>query len=428
VRRGATARTTRTLPALLLVALLLAAGCAAAATPTTAPPPSPSPTPSPTPSVHPTPSPTSAPSATPRASPAPPDDAFPPQLATELQATLDAVREKERIPGVEVAVLRPDGRLWVATSGLADLGARRPVTPDTVFVVASVTKTFVAALVLELASEGRLDLDDPLSRWLPAWPNAGRITVRQLLGHTSGIRDFFESAALRRALDADHSRAWTAGEVLRYVGRPYFAPGEGYHYSNTNYVLLGLVAERASGRPVADEIRRRFLAPLGLDRTWFQAFEKPRDGVRAHGYEGKPPAPRDVTGDSAYLPFTSLATAVGTAGAMVSTAGDLARWAGALYGGQVLPPGALEAMLTFTERPTYHYAYGLGAISARIGALEAWGHGGRLSGFTATVRYFPRARLTIVALTNQARVNPDVVVTALLRLIPRYESRHHAHR
>lgn len=448
-RRGEPMRGGRTWPTLLVV-LLLAAGCTATGTPdrTTGTPDrttgsgvsaAPSPTAAPTPAATPastrtpvrasptpvalTPSPRPTPGPTPSLSPPPtprPERTVPPELAAELQAVLDATREKQAIPGVQVAVLWPDGRLWVGTSGLADLGARQPVTPDTLFAVGSITKTFVAALVLQLAAEGRLGLDDPLSRWLPAFPNAERISVRQLLGHTSGVRDFFENATLLRALDADRGRAWTAAEVLRYVGGPYFAPGADYRYSNTNYVLLGLVVEGVTGRSVAEEVRRRFLAPLELRSTYLQTGERPVSGPRAHGYAGTKTAPRDVGDGSRYLPFTSLATAVGTAGAIVSTAEDLARWADALYRGRVLPAGALVEMLDFQPRPKYHYAYGLGALSSRVGILEAWGHGGRLSGFTASVRYFPRARLTIAVLTNQERVNSDVVVAAFLEEVPRY--------
>ena len=167
------------------------------------------------------------------------------------------------MPGVSVAIIFPDGTTWVGTSGMADVAARTPVTPDTAFAIASISKTFTAALILALVDEGRIDLETAgRRRTCPSSRSTAGITVRQLLDHTSGLHDFFFHPAIDKALLLDDRvGAGTRPRRSGTSGKPYFKPGQGWHYSNTNYLVLGLLAERVGGAPLADQLRDALLRP-----------------------------------------------------------------------------------------------------------------------------------------------------------------------
>ena len=194
-----------------------------------------------------------------------------PQTRLALQARLDRLRERYGIPGISVAIVLPDGAMWSGVSGMADIQTRSPVTRNTSFAIASVSKTFTAALILALAEDGIVDLDAPVRRYLPAVKKISvKIKVRQLLDHTSGLHDFFFHPSIDHALLSQPARRWSAAASLKYLGKAYSEPGKRWHYSNTNFLLLGMVAEAAAKKPLADQVRERFLEPLGLDDTLYQ--------------------------------------------------------------------------------------------------------------------------------------------------------------
>jgi D-alanyl-D-alanine carboxypeptidase len=312
-----------------------------------------------------------------------------------------------------VAIRLADGTSWVGVAGWRQLSPRRRVDADTVFSIASITKTFVTAVVMQLVDEGRLSLDDRLSRFVPDFPRARRITIRQLLGHTSGVYNYFEDPGYNRDIYRDTWRAWSVPEILRWVQRPYCQPGECFHYSNTNFILLGLVVEDLTGERLSTVIRRRLLRPLGLEHTVFQVDEPtPRDRARGHLWGGGDLFV-DQTGDSRALPHTSGASAAWAAGAMASTASDLARWAEALYGGRVVAPELLDQMLTFRKRDRY----GLGTRTAIFDGRRAVGHGGSLRGYEDAMWYFPVEGATIVVLSNRGLYDPDRTVRLIARAL-----------
>lgn len=369
------------------------------------------------------------PSELPPASVAPNPSSGPPRppntrraLEERLQAQLDRTRARLGIPGVAVTLILPDGSTWSGASGLAAVATRTPVTPDTAFAFASMTKTFTSAVVLQLVAEGRLRLADRAADLLPPLPVAidRRITVGMLLNHTSGLADYFLNPKIDPPLQRRPSVAWTPDDALRYLGKRRSPPGGSFFYSNTNYLLLGLVVERVTGRSLAAEIRSRLLEPNGLDATWYQAAEPSRPTL-AHGYRlpGKKRnvTPVDLADGSGIAPFTSVVTAAGGAGAMAGTTGDLARWARALYGGRVLGPEGTALLLSGfrTARgylPGVTYGYGVQALS--IDGHPSLGHSGRLLGFRGAVRHFPIDGLTIAVLSNQSRADPALIVRALL--------------
>ena len=328
-------------------------------------------------------------------------------LAQELQLALDRARRAGQVPGLTLAVRLPDGKTW---SGASDLRTAEPATPHTLFTLASVSKPFIAALTLRLAEDGVLNLDDPLSRWVDGVTNGDRITIRHLLGHTSGVRDLFgEDRSLIAALMSDPERRWRPQEVLAYVGAPYWEPGTGWAYSNSNYLLLGMVIERATGGTVGEALRELVLDPLALEDTFLQPDEVPR-GALANGHSH----PADTlygrafvtTDQSEYRPDAAWASSLWTAGGMVSSADDLVRWTDALFGGRVLEDGSLDVML----RVNPHGDYGLGVARKELGGRTAWGHSGMLRGFTTLMLHFPREDISLVVLANQDRANLDDVL------------------
>ncbi|MEX1170833.1 MAG: serine hydrolase domain-containing protein [Chloroflexota bacterium] len=340
-----------------------------------------------------------------------------------LTQRLGTLRATYGMPGVSAAILFPDGTMWRATSGFADVATKRRLTADTEFAVASISKTFLAALILVLDDEGGLDVETPATTYLPDLAIDPTITIRQLLDHTSGLHDYFYDPDIDRALLADRTRVWTAEEALSHVGMPYFEPGAGWHYSNTNYVVLGQVAEAVGGAPLAEQLRTRFLAPLGLDHTHYQGVEKPLGPVaRAYRFSGPGLRLRPIplSDRSNIVPFTSVVTAAGSAGSIASTADDLVIWARALYGGRVLSPASLTAMVadvavTAPFKPSI--PYGLGVQAATVDGRPTLGHSGRLLGSRTVVRWLPDQGMAIAVLTNQSRNDPNLVARALLRVV-----------
>ncbi len=354
------------------------------------------------------------PGASPAASPAPSAVvALDPALAGALQRVVDASQARIPAPGISVAVHLADGRTWSGVAGDRQLSPRRPVTQDTVFAIASITKTFVTAVVMQLVDEGQVSLDDRLSRYLPRFPRARDIRIRDLLGHTSGVFDYFGNPAYARRVFADRDRAWTTPEILRFVLDPYCEPGACFHYSNTNFVLLGLVIEGITGKELSAVIRARLLDPLGLEHTVFQPDEAtPRNAAHGHLWGGGSRF-YDQSGRGRVLPHRSASSVAWAAGAMASTASDLARWADALYGGDVVSQGSLDAMLTFRRREEY----GLGTRTRIFQGHRAVGHLGGIRGYELAMWHFPEDGATIVVLTNRGLFSTDRTVKLLARTL-----------
>ncbi len=346
-------------------------------------------------------------------------------LIAELDAQLDRLRATYGIPGAAVAIVFADGSVWHGESGLADIAAGRAVTADTAFSVASVSKTFTSALIMRLVEDGRIRLDSTAKSYLPGLAIDPAITVRQLLDHTSGLRDFYLSKGIDKALLARRSQVWDPARSLGYVGKPFSRPGQSWHYSNTNYLVLGLVAAAVGHAPVADQLRQRFFEPLGLDHTWYQVVERPRAPV-AHGYRFAGKSPKlpaiDLSDGSGVVPFTSVISASGGAGSIASSATDLAQWARALYGGTILDDasrGAMVADMARTARLKATIPYGLGVQGIPVAGRPALGHSGRFLGSRAVMRWIPGERMAIAVLTNQSRTDPGLLLADLAALVLR---------
>ena len=287
-------------------------------------------------------------------------------------------------PGAVVLVRDTEG-VKAAAAGFANLRTKERMRVDHAFRVGSITKTFVATVVLQLSAEGTLEIDDAIERWLPGLvPNGHAITLRQLLNHTSGIYNYTDDQALFRSLTRNPLRVLTPAELVAVATkqRPHFDPGTGWSYSNTGYILLGLVVEEATGTPLEQQLRERIFDPLGLTRTTFPATPR-LPPPSAHGYlpvgNGLVPTrggkPADVT---AWNPSWAWA-----AGALVSTASDLARFYEALVGGELLRPEQLHQMMTTVPIPNTAAAYGLGLASDPSKCGSVRGHTGGVPGYTS---------------------------------------------
>jgi D-alanyl-D-alanine carboxypeptidase len=274
------------------------------------------------------------------------------------------------VPGA-LALVRDGDRTRTIATGLADVDAHVKLRASDRFRVGSVTKTFVATVVLQLAAERRVRLDEPVERWLPSLlPDGERITIRHLLAHRSGLADVADDPAV---LDGSRSN-WSPRRLVALVaGQPRTAaPGGAFTYSSTNYLLLGLIVERVTRRSLASELDRRIIGPLHLDETTFTAGRV--RGRHVHGYRlvshqgvvDPAAAPRDLDAQSARW--------AGASGDLVSSARDIARFLAALLGGKLLPASQLDAMETVRPR----YGLGLAIYPTRCG--RAWGHTGNVNG------------------------------------------------
>lgn len=347
---------------------------------------------------------------------------LPPIPTAALQARLDTIRAKYRLPGVSATIIWPDGRIWTGASGWADVAHRVPVVSGTAFSVGSVSKTFLAALVLQLVHEKKLSLDDTVRHWLPGSTKVSTlVTIRQLLNHTSGLYDFFENSKIDAAILAHPTRAWTPAMSLGYMKKAYCDPGTCWVYSNSNYVLLGQIVERVTGRTTTALLRERFFDPLGLNRTFVQGVE-PRAGTVATSYKltGTVATRRttSLADGTSISPFTSVVTAAGAAGDIAASSVDLARWARALYGGAVLAPQSLAQMMDTSASTRLHAPtpYGFAFSAITLGERLTYGHNGRLIGARASIRYLPQSGFTIAVVTNQDIIGPDVFGTSLMNL------------
>jgi D-alanyl-D-alanine carboxypeptidase len=298
-----------------------------------------------------------------------------------LQRALDRVTVAGGAPGAE-AVVTDHGRVTVARSGVGDVTTGKPYPRDAKFRAGSITKTFVATVVLQLVAEGKVKLDDPIDRYLPGVVtgngNDGRkITVRNLLQHTSGLYNYTEDV-LTTDLESLRHRGGEPGELLTSALKhaPLFVPGSAWSYSNTNYIVAGMLVEKVTRQSVATEITRRITRPLGLRDT----------SLPGRGEERLPaPHPRGyVPADGKLADFTDFDPSIaGAAGALVSTGRDLDTFYTALLGGRLLPAAELAQMRRTVPVPGEPgTAYGLGLFHRTLpDGTRYWGHGGDIFGF-----------------------------------------------
>lgn len=355
-----------------------------------------------------------------------------------LQREVDRLASELMVPGAFVLLRTPQGR-FTAAAGTTELGGRTPPAADTHFRIASNTKTMTAALIVLLAQDGRLRFTDPVSDYVPGVPDGENITVAQLLTMRSGLYGYTADPALATAMDADPQKPWTPQEVLAIAFRhpPLFAPDAAYDYSNTNYALLGVVAEKAGGRTLSEQLRERILGPAGLTQTSLPAAtDTSVPAPYSHGYMyggsfyalADDPYPDEMqtatrAGTLAPVDYThqnpSYATAAGGA---ISTADDLATWMRTLVTGGVFDAEG-HRQWAASLRPEDPDApdgqqYGYGISYQRFGPQAAmYYHGGEMPGFNSFMGHDPDNDVTLVIWTNLT-LSPDGRTTAQAMLAP----------
>ncbi|BAW08985.1 hypothetical protein NSK11_contig00018-0037 [Nocardia seriolae] len=348
-----------------------------------------------------------------------------PAVPTEVTDALDDL-VRSGMPGAQAVISGPDG-VRTATAGSGDLATGAPYADGAHFRIGSVTKTFVASVVLPLAAEGKVDLEAPIGRYLPGVVESGgndgnRITVHQLLQHTSGLADFAPEdptqklpQQLDQTSDGKAYRDLGPADLVRIALTmpPQFEPGAQFRYTNTNYVLLDLMIQHLTGGPLATAISTRILEPLAMHDTYF-----PRPGETA--LRDPHPEGYKKVGDR-WADITDTETAwAGAAGAIVSTGADLNRFFTALMTGKLLPAPQLEQMRqTIPMSDDTAMAYGLGLLRLRVPCgqqeKEVWGHAGGIPGFSTLAFATPTG--TGFAVSVNTEQTNDHYPTALTDII-----------
>jgi D-alanyl-D-alanine carboxypeptidase len=338
--------------------------------------------------------------------------ADPTSLNGQFQARLDALRAEFKFPGATAAYVLRDGEVGVVATGLADIELAAPMTVRSRMLPASIGKSFVAATALSLAQNGALRLDDPIAKWLGDRPwfsrlaNGSTITLRQLLTHSSGLPDHVDNISFARDVAvrwSEPGNPFPPESLVAYIldERARFPPGAGYAYTDTGYILIGLIIEKATGRTYYDELTRRFLEPLRL-RLTSPAASRNLPGLASgymsgHNPLGLPPKTTVAPGVMTYNPVEEW-----TGGGLASNSRDLAVWAKALYEGRAMRGPYLDELLRSVPRskdPKHRYGAGV-FIDEGTPLGETYGHGGWIPGYCSDMRYYRDYRVAVAVQIN----------------------------
>jgi D-alanyl-D-alanine carboxypeptidase len=338
-----------------------------------------------------------------------------------MQSILDTfLADHPFVPGVIARVETASGKTWMGAAGLADTGAGTPMQPEMTFRIASNTKTFTAAAMLRLVEQGHASLDDVLLRYFPATMvdrlnvidgvSRGReITLRQMLNHSSGMYDWGIDDAYARIGADQPAKRWTPMEQVEFAlahGAPYNPPGDGFHYSDTPFVLVSMIIEQLTGLPLAEAFRSVLgFDRLGMGSTYLESLEPvpPTAGQRVHQYIGRRDG-NDI--DASFDLFGG--------GGLISSAADLARFWGALFSGEVFEsPSTLKAMLT-TVPAGDRGESGLGIFRRQFDGTRAWSHSGFWGSFALHV---PETGVMVTGVANQQQAQGGALLELVTSLL-----------
>lgn len=331
------------------------------------------------------------------------------QMIAAIDSIAEARLKEGRVAGMTIGVVRGNDTLVLKGYGYADLEFDIPTPPRAIYEIGSVTKQFTAAAVLQLADEGKLSLDDEITKYLPDYPTQGhRITVRRLLDHTSGIKGYTElpkfGTIMMRKLPKDSLVAMFKDEKFD------FAPGDGMVYNNSAYFLAGLIIEKVSGKSYGDYVKAALFDKVGMADSRY-CSESAITKNKAHGYDTGPQGLRHKAFLDHTYPFA--------AGSLCSTVGDLIAWNRALHGGKVLSPAAYRELITpgvLNDGTQLRYAKGLSLHS--FGGHRAIEHGGGINGYLSSAAWFPDDNAVIVVLVNTAGpVGPDAIAASIAEIV-----------
>lgn len=343
------------------------------------------------------------------------------QIHDELQTVLGQARTMYNTIGISAVIMLPNEEIIRAVSGISQDNI--PISADMQFGIGSITKTYIAALVLLLVEENIISLEDPLHKWIPVYPNIdSTITIRQLLNHTSGICAWHDHPTLySEIMTADLSRIWTREELLsQYIPEPYFPPGTGWKYSSTNYILLGLIIKNATGSEPSTLLQQKIFMPLGLTKTCLYP-ELPSGEVAQGWYDWNEDG--ELEGNISVGDMEGYWSLSREGGAMFSTAEEIVKWFYALFHGRVLSHESMDEMLTLVPIPDDQWlsGYGLGMTSwgpQLFGDVENYGHSGAVIGYIGWVQYLPEYDICIAQLENDNKYESEMYINReMVRII-----------
>ena len=329
-------------------------------------------------------------------------------LKAALQLKLDEWHKAGSFPGATVGVALANGESFGLAVGYSDRDTKSAMKPTDRMLAGSVGKTFAAATALQLIKEGKINLDDKIEKylgrepWFARLPNAKDITVRQLMNHTSGLVRYEFKEQFTKDLTANPEKVWQPAELLAYLfdAKAPFEAGKGWDYSDTNYIVLGMIIEKVTGRKFYDEANRRVIKPLKLTNTI------PQDGPRLKGVIQGYAGPNNPFGGTDAMivngKFAINPQFEWTGGGYASTAHDLARWAKMFYEGKAFSPDLLPQVLNGVAAPMLgrETKYGLAAIIRQTPAGTSYGHSGFFPGYMTDMMYFPEHKIAVAVQVN----------------------------
>ncbi len=329
-------------------------------------------------------------------------------LKPALQLKLDEWHKAGSFPGATLGVVLANGESFGLAVGYSDRETKRAMTPGDRMLAGSVGKTFAAATALQLIKEGKIGLDDKIEKylggepWFSRLPNAKDITVRELMNHTSGLVRYEFKEQFTKDLTANPDKVWKPAELVAYLldEKPPFEAGKGWDYSDTNYIVLGMIIEKVTGRKFYDEANRRVIKPLKLTDTI------PQDGPRLKGVVQGYAGPNNPFGGTDGMivngKFVINPQFEWTGGGYASTALDLARWAKMIYEGKAFSPDLLPQVLEGVSAPMLgrETKYGLGVIIRKTQTGTAYGHSGFFPGYMTAMMYFPEHKVALAVQVN----------------------------
>jgi len=329
-------------------------------------------------------------------------------LKQTLQAKLDEWHKAGSFPGATLGVVLANDESFGLAVGYSDRDAKTPMKPNDRLLAGSVGKTFAAATALQLIKEGKIGLDDKIEKylgrepWFSRLPNARDITVRQLMNHTSGLVRYEFKDQFTKDLTDNPDKVWKPAELIAYLldEKPPFEAGKGWDYSDTNYIVLGMIIEKVTGKRFYDEANRRLLKPLKLNDTI------PQDGPRLKGVVQGYAGPNNPFGGKDEMihggKFAINPQFEWTGGGYASTALDLARWAKMIYEGRAYSPDLLTQVLDGVPAPMLgrETRYGLGVIIRKTTAGTSYGHSGFFPGYMTDMMYFPDQKIAVAVQVN----------------------------
>lgn len=336
-----------------------------------------------------------------------------------LQKAVDNAITKERLIGLQVAVKTGAGKTWNSANGFADKKRTKPLEGDSPIRVGSITKTFTAVVIMHLIERGSLELDQSIAAWFPEIAESNKITIRNLLNHSSGIPEVL-GMKIMLVSTLNPRKIWKPAELIKIMKskKRGFSPGSKNQYSNSNYILLGLIAEKITGKPLQDLYREEILGPLGMKNTYFLPYENP---------------PADLVNgfDRSFIPFpegyevkannTSWSTCAYASGAMASTAGDLMIFYTAVMDQTIISEKSLALMTSFQSGPDNNEKYlknfGSGLFQFDEFNDTTYGNLGLFIGSEALALYHPEKRYVITLIGNVSRFEKDELVREIIKVL-----------